>query len=318
MSVMADVVVAREYGGPEALAVVQEPVGEPGPGQARVRVRAVGVNPIDYKLYSGSFGADPDKLPMRLGFELAGVVVEIGPDAAGPAGPLRVGDEVVGYPVPGAYASELLAPVSSLVPKPPELSWEAAAGLLLAGGTALHLVVATDVGAGDVVLVHGASGGVGYLAAQLAVARGARVIGTAGDQRVQRLREHGIEPVAYGSGLVERVRALAPDGVDAALDTVGTDEAIDTSLALVADRNRIATIAGFQRGAQAGIKLLGGAPGADAGTEVRASAWRELLPRAADGRLDLVIARSFPLRDAAEAHRHLAEGHAGGKVILLP
>lgn len=315
---MAETVVATAYGGPDALSVVEEKIPAPAPGEVTVQVKAIGVNPIDYKLYSGAFGADPDKLPLRLGFELAGVVTAAGPEAAGPAGPLRVGDEVVGYPVSGAYASELTTPTATLVPKPAELSWETAAGLLLAGATALHLVVACAVGSGDTVLVHGASGGVGYLAAQLAVARGARVIGTAGESRHDRLRAHGIEPMAYGAGLTERVSALAPAGVDAAIDTVGADEAIDTSLALVADRTRIATIAGFQRGAQAGVKLLGNAPGADPGAEVRANAWRELLPLAADGRLDVVIARTFALKDAAAAHAYLAQGHAGGKLVLLP
>jgi NADPH:quinone reductase-like Zn-dependent oxidoreductase len=315
---MAETVVATQYGGPDVLSVVEEQVPEPGPGEVTVRVKAIGVNPIDYKLYSGAFGADPDRLPMRLGHELAGVVSAVGPEAAGPAGPLRVGDEVVGYPVPGAYASEVTAGARAFVPKPPGLGWEAAAGLLLAGATALHLVVATSVEAGTTVLVHGASGGVGYLAAQLAAARGARVLGTAGPARHDRLRAHGVEPLTYGAGLADRVRALAPGGVDAAIDTVGTDEAIDVSLELVADRARIASIAGFQRGAQAGIKLLGSAPGADPGTEVRQNAWRELLPLAADGRLDVVVSRTFALKDTAAAHAYLAEGHAGGKVVLLP
>ncbi|SDD35484.1 quinone oxidoreductase family protein [Actinokineospora iranica] len=315
---MAVIVVATGFGGPEMLSVREEPVPAPGPGEATVLVRAAGVNPIDHKRYSGAFGDDPGTLPMRLGLELSGVVTAVGPDAVGPAGPVRAGDEVVGFPVSGAYASEVTTPAATLLPKPAGLGWEVAAGLLATGATALHTLAATGVASGDTVLLHGASGGVGYLAAQLAVGRGARVIGTAAESHHERLRAHGVEPVTYGAGLADRVRALVPEKTDVAIDTVGTDEAVDVSLELVADRSRIATIAAFQRGAAAGIRLLGGAPGADPGTEIRADAWRELFPLAVDGKLDVVIARTFPLADTAAAHEFVAGGHAGGKVILLP
>jgi D-arabinose 1-dehydrogenase-like Zn-dependent alcohol dehydrogenase len=132
-----------------------------------------------------------------------------------------------------------------------------------------------------------------------------------------RLRELGAEPTTYGDGLAERVRALAPDGVDAAVDCVGTDEAIDVSLALVADRDRIATIAAFARGFEAGLKVLGGAPGADPGTGVRAAARLQLTALVEQGKLT-VDARGFALADAAEAHRLGQAGHVSGKLVLVP
>jgi NADPH:quinone reductase len=119
---MASVVIAAEYGGPEVLTLTQEPTPEPGPGEAVIAVRAAGVNPADYKTYSGAFGRDPGRLPLRLGFEAAGVVTAAGPDAVGPAGPIAVGDEVIAFRVTGAYASELAAPAQSLLPKPTGLA----------------------------------------------------------------------------------------------------------------------------------------------------------------------------------------------------
>jgi NADPH:quinone reductase len=306
-------IVATDFGGPEVLAVVPVDVGAPGPGEVTVQVRAAGVNPVDYKFYSGVYGKDPAQLPMRLGREAAGVVT-----AVGEGGAAHVGDEVIVYGAGanGLYASVVTVPAGSVVPKPAELSWETAAGLLLAGATALHTLVATGVDAGDTVLVHGAAGSVGQLVVQLAVRRGARVIGTAAPERHEQLRAWGAEPVTYGPGLADRVRALGT--VTAAVDTVGTDEAIDVSLELIADPSRIATIAGQGRAAGTEIKRLGGGPGSDPGTAIRAHAWEELVPLAAKGELDLVIARTFALTDAATAHRFVLEGHAGGKVILLP
>src|SRR6202034_2576237 len=229
---MSAVVVATAFGGPDVLEIANQAPGEPGPGEALIAVRAAGVNPVDYKVYSGAMGADPARLPMRLGSEAAGVVTLAGPGAVGPAGPIRVGDEVIAYRAPGAYAAELVVPASALVPKPDTLDWAQASGLMVAGGTAWHLLAVTGVSVGDTVLIHGAAGGVGVMAVQLAVERGATVVGTASESGHALLRDLGAEPVTYGPGLEDRVRALAPDGIDAAVDTVGGDEALDTSLAL--------------------------------------------------------------------------------------
>jgi NADPH:quinone reductase len=315
---MSAVVIATAYGGPEVLSVVDQPVPEPGPGEARIEVRAAGVNPVDWKVYSGRMGADPSRLPMRLGSEAAGVVTAVGPDAAGPAGPVQVGDEVIAYRAPGAYAAGLTVPASALVPKPAALDWAQASGLMLTGVTAWHALAATGVRQGDTVLMHGAAGGVGIMAVQLAVGRGATVIATASAPRHEFLQALGATPVVYGAGLADRVRAAAPGGIDVAIDLIGTDEALDVSLDLVADRARIATIVVTPRAREAGIKLLGGAPGADPGTEIRNAARLDLARLAGNGTLQVFVTRTYPLSQAADAHRDIMDGHATGKLALIP
>jgi NADPH:quinone reductase-like Zn-dependent oxidoreductase len=167
------------------------------------------------------------------------------------------------------------------------------------------------------VLIHGAAGGVGLMAVQLAAARGATVVATASPARHDFLRALGALPVAYGSGLEQRVRAAASGGVDAALDLIGTGEAMDVSLALVADRARVATIAGFARGLGEGVRVLGGAPGADPGTEIRDAARLELARLAQDGTLQVFVDQTFPLADVAAAHRTIMTGHVRGKIALV-
>jgi NADPH:quinone reductase-like Zn-dependent oxidoreductase len=310
---MTRTVVAEGYGGPEVLAVHDVELPPPGDGQVLVDVRAAGTNPVDFKLYSGQMGDDPAKLPMALGMEAAGVVVAAAPGASGYTGGLTVGDEVIVTNVDGAYAQRVLAKAAEVGHKPAALSFEQAAGLLLVGGTAWHLLTNTKVGTGDTVLIHGASGGVGLMAVQLAIARGAKVIATASPARHEQLRSYGAEPVAYGEGLADRVRALGK--VDAALDLVGSDEALDTSVELVADRSRIATIAGFGRSAELGIAAL---TGADGGQAIRDASRVDIIALAADGKLEVTVDKVFPLDEAAQAHRYLQTGHARGKVVLVP
>jgi NADPH:quinone reductase-like Zn-dependent oxidoreductase len=315
---MTKTLVAEGYGGPEVLAVQDIVLPAPGPGQVLIDVRAAGTNPIDYKLYSGNMGKDPDALPMPVGMEIAGVVVSLGAgQAAGYTGPLDVGDEVIATNISGGYSEQVIADAAEVGHKPASLSFEEAAGLLLVGATAWHLLTNTKVGTGDTVLIHGASGGVGLMAVQLAVARGATVIATASPSRHEQLRQYGAEPVAYGPGLADRVRAMASaqKGIDAALDLVGTDEALDTSVELVADKARIATIAGFGRAAELGIAALSGA---DGGQAIRDAARPELIKLAEAGKLAVTVDRVFPLEEADTAHRYLLTGHAHGKVVLVP
>jgi NADPH:quinone reductase-like Zn-dependent oxidoreductase len=316
MGIESTRVVAASFGGPESLVVERVTLPDPGPHEVHVAVRASGVNPADVKAYARA--GDPSSLPMPLGYEAAGVVVTAGAGAADDAGALTEGDEVIVFRTRGAYATDLVVPDSALTRKPAGLGWPEAGGLLLAGATAYHTLEATGVRAGDTVLVHGGSGGVGLYAVQLARLRGARVIATAGERNHDLLRELGAEPVVYGDGLLERVRAHAPEGIDAALDLVGSDEAMDVSLALVSDRRRIASIANFTRGPQEGIALLGGGPGADAGDELRAAARPELARLAGEGTLRVVVAATYPLASAADAHRQIATGHTTGKIVLLP
>jgi len=309
-------VVATAYGGPEVLRLVDLPPGDPGPGQVLVEVRAAGVNPTDWKGYAGVYGKDPANLPMRLGYEVSGVVSAVGPSVRW----LSPGDEVIAWRVRGGYADRIIVSEQVTVRRPAALDWAAASGLLLAGTTAVHTLSATGTHDGDVVLVHGGSGGVGRMVVQLAVLRGAQVIATASTWHHDDLRDLGATPVAYGEGLLDRVHEAARQAgpVTVAVDAVGTDEALDTSVALVQDRDRIATIAGFARAGELGIKALGGGPGADPGTAVREAARAQLAELAADGALDVRVARTYPLSDVAQAHRDGQAGHSAGKLVLLP
>ncbi|MGC0364425.1 NADPH2:quinone reductase [Rhodococcus sp. 27YEA15] len=309
---MSRKVVAPTYGAPEVLQVVEFEGAAPTSGDVAVEVRAIGVNPFDYKLYSGAFGSDESDLPISIGGEAAGTVTAVGPDVTG----IAVGDEVIVNPGNGLYADRVVVPESSLTLKPASVSWEEAAGLLLVGGTAVDALDAIAVGSTDTVLIHGASGGVGALAVQLAVARGATVIGTAGAANQDYVRSLGATAIVYGDGLLDRVRDSAPNGVDAAFDTVGTDEAVDVSLEAVSDRKRIVSIVAFGRAASDGFLTVGG--GNPDSADVRAKARQELVERAASGALTVKIAKTFPLTDAAQAHTELQGAHPAGKFILIP
>lgn len=310
-------VVATSYGNTADVIAVTEVEGrEPGPGEVRLAVRAAAINPFDAKIAAGALGTDPATLPRRLGSEASGVVVAVGDSAIGLEGEaLAVGDEVFGTGIGGAQASEVTVRAGILLRKPESLSFEEAAGLLSVGTTAVHALEAVQVGAGDVVLVHGVGGSVGNLVAQLALLRGARVIGTAAPSRHAGLREAGIEPVAYGPGLADRVRAAAPDGVTAAIDTVGTDEALETSLQFVQPQ-RFVTIVNFGPVLAAGAKAIGAGPGADRGSEIRAAARPTLAGLAARGEITVPVATVLPLEQAREGYRLVMSGHAGGKVVL--
>ena len=313
---MTRVAVATAFGGPEVIAIVDEQLAEPAAGQVLVEVKAIGVNPIDYKLYSGAFGSDVSTLPLHLGNEASGVVVAVGDAAQGRGGPVSVGDEVIVKGVGGVYAEKVLVPAAAVVPKPAELDWESAAGLLGGAGTAVDTLETVGIAAGDTVLVHGAAGGVGSIVVQLARARGARVIGTARAINHDALREYGAEPVEYGPGLIDRIREVAPDGIDAAIDAVGTDEAIDVSLELLSDTSRLVTIAAFGRAATDGFPSVGGAN--PQSVERRSNAALSLIAQAAAGEFTVTIAKTFPLSDAAKAHAELQSEHPRGKFVLIP
>lgn len=307
----ARAVVAAGLGGPEVLRLVPVDVAPPEAGHVRVRVRAAGVNPWDWKSYAPGSGGRP---PVRLGLEVAGVVEETGPGVRW----FSPGDEVVAWPVTGGYADVVTVPQRVLVRRPPRLGPVAAAALLAAGTAAAHAVAATGVGRDDVVLVHGASGGVGRLVVQLAVLRGAHVVATAGPARHADLAALGATPVAYGPGLVDRVRdAAGRRGVTAAVDAAGTDEALAASVTLVPDRSRVATLVALDRAAGLGVQALGHGPGADPGDAVRDAARSQLTALAGDGALDVQVAATYALEDAAQAHRRSRDGHAGGKLVLV-
>jgi NADPH2:quinone reductase len=305
--------VARDFGGLDVLALQEVQVPAPSAGEVTIDVRAAGMNPADYKHITSG---DRSALPIPIGYEVAGVISAIGPDTEIASGGGAVGDEVLAYRVSGGYASQLTVPAGDVFAKPASQDFAEAANLLLAGATAAEMLHVTHVAAGETVLVHGASGAVGVSVIQQAKLIGARVIGTASEKNFSVLERFGAEPLVYGDGLVERVRELAPAGVDAALDTVGTDEAVDVSLALVSDRQRIVTIAAMQRAQKEGIVVIGGSMPASAA--FRNSVRPRLIELAAQDELVVPVARTFPLADAIAALELLKTGHPGGKLALIP
>lgn len=296
------------YGGPDDLLLTDHPDPKVAPGEVLVRVRAAGVNPVDWKLAAGGLDALMEaRFPIIPGWDVAGVVEAVGLDVSEYA----VGDEVLGYVRKdtvelGAYAELVAANVRLLARKPEALSWEQAAGLPLAGLTAYQSVQRAGVRAGETVLVHAAAGGVGAIGTQVAVAGGARVIGTASERNHAFLRELGAEPVSYGDGWVERVRSLAPDGVDAVLDFVGGG-VIAESRPLVAKPERLVSIADG-----AAVELGGHALWVRPDT-ADLTALGEL---ADAGRLTVPVERALPLAEAAEAWRLSQSGRTRGKLVL--
>ena len=293
----------------------------PGAGEVAVDVRAAAVNPKDVKLYTSEDYAHmrdrPTQFPLALGLEAAGVVTAVGKDAVGPLGPISEGDEVIAYRIEGAYASRIVVSSSSIVPKPARLSWPQAGSMMLTGTTAYHCLAETAVRPGETILVHGAAGAVGRFVVQLATIAGAKVVGTVSEKDVDVLLALGATPVVRGEGLVARVRSEAPGRIVAAVDTVGSDEAIDASLELVEARWRIATIANAARARRDGFQALGGESGHEAAIRVRDNARYPIAALAQAGALDVHVDRCFPLSAAAEAHELVRRGGAGRLVLIM-
>ncbi|MCK3768980.1 NADP-dependent oxidoreductase [Microbacterium aerolatum] len=306
--------IATAWGTPDEWEFREYEPSAAGPGEVTIRVLAAGVNPADAKHVAAPRAGT--ELPVAIGYEISGVVTAVGPDTAIGSGPVEVGDEILAFRVRGGYASELTIPAEKAFHKPKTLSHPEAANLLLAGTTATQMLAVTGAETGETILLHGASGAVGVSVLQQAALRGIRVIGTASRARFDEVRRFGGEPVEYGDGLAERVREIAEGSIAAALDAVGTDEAVDVSLELVADRTRIVTIAAAARAQTDGFEWIVGSQPESAlfRDEVRAG----LIDLAARGLLVVPMARTYPLVEAPEALRFLAEGHPGGKIALTP
>ncbi|MEV7152266.1 NADP-dependent oxidoreductase [Streptomyces sp. NPDC093084] len=300
--------VYRRFGGPEVLEAADLPVPRTHVDSVLVRVRAAAVNPADLMLQAGALDAAVDTFfPVVPGWDIAGVV-----ERSGPAAPeFAAGDEVIGYirgdvqRAHGGFAELVAADVRTLVHKPRSMDFVAAAGLPLAGLTAYQAVVrALDVRSGETFLVHGAAGGVGSLAVQIARSRGARVIGTAAPRDLDYLCALGAEPVAYGRGAQQRVATSAPHGADVVLDTVG-----DQTLAAMAGTTRagarIASVA--ETGLPGVIPVFCRMVGDDL---------RGLSALADSGQLGVRVGATYPLSHAAEAQRAVASGGTGGKVVV--
>jgi NADPH:quinone reductase-like Zn-dependent oxidoreductase len=308
-----------EYGPPSVVHVAEVEEPHAGPGEIRIAVRASGFSVGETYIRSGMLrDMVPTTFPFRTGFDAAGVVDEVGPDVTGAA----VGDEVFGMTAMTARGTNAeYAVLAAWAPKPAAWSWEEAGGAAGSVETATRVLDRLAVGAGHTVLVQGAAGGVGTIAVQMAVARGAAVIGTASEHNHDFLRGLGAEPTTYGTGLVERVRALAPDGVDAVFDCARG--ALPDLIAIAGDPSRVVTIADFTAAAH-GVHMSHGAPADETGAAVGAGAdplavhGLDIAVKLAEqGRLSVPIAAVFPLEEAAAAHELSENRHARGKIVLV-
>jgi NADPH:quinone reductase-like Zn-dependent oxidoreductase len=296
-----------EYGEIDVLRVDDVARAEPGEGRVRVNVRAAGINPGEGMVRRGALQDRwPATFPSGQGTDFAGVVDAVGEGVDGVA----VGDEVIGWSDErSSHAEEVVVPAGQLVPRPPSVSWEAAGALPVVGFTAWAAVRAVAPGPGETVVVSAAAGGVGSLAVQLARNAGATVIGLASEPNHAWLRDHGIVPVAYGEGVADRVRAAARGSVDAFIDTFGGGY-VDLAIELGVAPDRIDTIIDYDAAQRHGAKMDANAAGASA------AVLAELAGELADGRLDLPVARTYPLADVQAAD--LERRHTRGKIVLIP
>lgn len=297
-----------EYGDPGVLEYGDQPEPKVGPDTVLIEVKATSVNPVDWKVMAGYLdGAITAHFPVIPGWDVAGVVIQ-----PGPAVPeFSAGDEVMGYVRmdtvgQGTFAERVSAPVRTLSRKPSNLSWAEAATVPLTGLTALQTLDALDVTDGDTVLIHNGAGGVGTFGIQIARARGARVIATASERNHDFLRELGAEPVAYGEGVADRVREIAPDGVSAVVDFVGGED-WQASLDVLTRQGRLASIA------DAAVKEHGG-------QYIFVRPVAEDLSTLADlieaGKVKPVLAETYPLEQAADAFSANMDGHTRGKIAI--
>jgi NADPH:quinone reductase-like Zn-dependent oxidoreductase len=294
-----------QFGGPEVLEIVDLPDPHPGPGQVRITVHAAGVSGTDWKLRTGEldFGAE---LPQTTGRDVAGVVDEVGEGVTDVA----VGDRVFGVSDDGAGAAELaLLTFRAIIP--PSLGFIAAAGLPVALETATRALDQLGVTSGSTLFINGASGGIGSTAVQLAITRGARVIGAASAANQNYLSLLGAEPVTYGEGMAARVFALAPSGVDIALDVAGNGvlpELID----LAGGPQNVVTLADFDGAKEHGVHFSNGF--ADGHAFHSLAKIGELIEA---GRFWLPVDKTFPLAQIAQAHRVSEHGHVRGRLVLV-
>jgi NADPH:quinone reductase-like Zn-dependent oxidoreductase len=304
-----------EYGPPDVLHVAEVEEPHAGPGQVRVAVRASGVSAGETLIRSGALrDAVPATFPWRTGFDAAGVVDEVGAGVTG----VGVGDEVFGMTsTTGRAANADRAVLTAWAPKPAGWSWAEVGGAAGTFETSARVLDRLAVGAGHTVLIQGAAGGVGAVAVQFARARGATVIGTASPRNHDFLRSLGALPTTYGPGLVERVRALAPDGVDAVFDCASG--ALPDLITIAGDPSRVVTIADFTAAAH-GVHMSHSAPAADVGSGADALAVHGLaiaVGLAGEGRLRVPVAAEFPLTEVAAAHELSESRHARGKIVLV-
>ncbi len=300
-------------GGPEVLRLAEVATPEPGPGEVRVRVKAAGVQPFDVAVVEGwvpAYLTEVAPLPRIPGNEFAGVVDAVGPGVTvNPLGAeIAVGTEVAGFSILNSYAEHTVVPVEHVTVKPAAMPWDVAGGLNSGAQTSSIALEMLGVAAGETVLVNAAAGNVGTIAVQMARELGAVVVGTARPENHAYLRELGVIPVAYGDGTTERLRAAAPDGIDALIDGAG-GASLDAALELV-DPARVITLVDHHRAAEGGIRTT------DPSLR-HVSRLAQAVEMYERGVLKVHVRRTYPLARAADAQREVAVGHGRGKVVLL-
>lgn len=299
-----------EFGGIDVLRIdeIDRPV--PGDEQVLVQVRAAGINPGEAALRAGAMtDIFPSVFPSGQGSDLAGVVVEVGARVDR----FSVGDGVLGFSEKRAAQAEfVIVDVHDLTRKPENVPWEVAGGLYIAGSTAWGAVGSVQLAKGETVVISGAAGGVGSFAVQLAHRAGATVIGLASQCNHEWLQNHGVIPVAYGDGVIDRIKAAAPGDIHAFIDTYG-DGYVELALALGVAIERIDTTIDFAAAAKHGVKTEPG-PNGRAGAGVLA----ELAGLIADGLLEVPIANVYPLTQVRDAYAELERRHTHGKIALKP
>ncbi|HVW47734.1 MAG TPA: NADP-dependent oxidoreductase [Solirubrobacterales bacterium] len=298
-----------EYGGLDVLTVREVEIREPGKEEVVVEVKAAGINPGEAAIRTGALEERfPAKFPSGQGSDLAGVVKEVGIDVEG----FAPGDEVLGWSWERSSQAELcVVPADQLIAKPAELSWEAAGSLYVVGVTAFAAVRAVDVKAGDVVVVSAAAGGVGTITVQLLKVRGAEVIGLASEDHHDWLRSKGVIPVTYGEGVMQRILAATPRGIDAFIDLFGP-QYIDLALELDVPPEKIETIIAYERAQEVGAKTEGSGDATEPGI------LKEMAELVADGKIEVPIAATYPLDEVREAFEQLEDRHTLGKIVLIP
>jgi NADPH2:quinone reductase len=300
------------FGPIDVLEVRDVPPPQPVAGEVLVQVRAAGINPGETNIRTGALcDMFPSTFPSGQGSDLAGVITELGDGVSD----WQVGDEVIGWvDTRSSHAEYAAVPANQLIAKPASLSWEVAGGLFVAGATAWAAVRAVAPQSGETVVVSGAAGGVGGLAVQLAVERGATVLGIAGEANHPWLARLGVTPIAHASGLdatADRIRAAAPDGVDAFLDAYGQGY-VDLALGLGVATDRINTVIDFAAAGEHGVRTAGSADGGNVADLT------EIVNRLADGRLELTVAATYPLAGVRAAFTELDQRHTRGKIVLIP
>jgi len=298
-----------EYGGLDVLTVRDVEVREHGKEEVVVEVKAAGINPGEAAIRTGALDDRfPATFPSGEGSDLAGIVKEVGIDVVG----FAPGDEVLGWSWERSSQAEVcVVPAEQLIPKPADLSWEAAGALYVVGVTAFAAVRAVDISEGDVVVVSAAAGGVGAITVQLLKVKGAEVIGLASEDHHDWLRSKGVVPVTYGEGVAGRILEATPRGIDAFIDLFGP-EYIDLALELDVPAEKIETIISYERAQEVGAKSEGSG---DASTPEILGEMAELV---ASGKIEVPIAATYPLEEVREAFEQLEDRHTLGKIVLIP